>query len=226
MSRGGWLHLCESPQGSVSYDVIFGRCSWLCLKWNLCWARVISVRRYVMSVGQGLKIDIYLVSARQRAKTRLLFVSWSLRSPIPITFLSLISPSIVIITKRSLLCISIVIIKYYWDVKCKLFAAISQDVPEDIHHVQRPQPSWPDDLVSTEQTPSRTFKKRPSDRPGVVKQSETESWCSPVGIYCMCAAIETLTGFSRYSSILTQCSVEKGTNSNLVGFFCKLNALS
>lgn len=38
---------------------------------------------------------------------------------------------------------------FYWGVKCSLL--FCQEIPEDLHHVQRPQPSWQDDLVINEQ---------------------------------------------------------------------------
>lgn len=55
-------------------------------------------------------------------------------------------------------------IKQYWCIKCLPFAdcvsLYRQDIPEDLHHVQRPQPSWQDDLVINEQKTVLTITRR------------------------------------------------------------------
>ena len=55
-------------------------------------------------------------------------------------------------------------IKQCWCIKCLLFADCEslccQDRPDDLHHVQRPQPSWQDDLVINEQKTVLTITRR------------------------------------------------------------------
>lgn len=76
MSRGVRLHLSKSSQEFVSNDLVFGKCSRLCINFNPCCVYAIYIWSYVMSVGRDRKIDIYSVSTKEKKKvSSILFVS-------------------------------------------------------------------------------------------------------------------------------------------------------
>lgn len=93
MSRGVRLLLSESSQEFVSNDLVFGKCSRLCININPCWACAIYVWSYVMSVGRDRKIDIYSVSTKEKKKdiSSIFFVSCIPGIPVQL-FLQFLNP--------------------------------------------------------------------------------------------------------------------------------------
>lgn len=86
-----------------------------------------------------------------------------------------------------------------------------QDIPEDLHHVQRPQPSWQDDLVINEQTIVLTITLRIDIQSD---QNNKVGHCSSMGsgwelVFPLChlfqadeiTAVGTMDGSNHYSSI-------------------------